>query len=87
MSSASTASINCRTRSTFGQPDSRNRLSPPGLTQGTLLRKGDILGYVGSTGDASPNAPHLHFAVFQLGPDKKWWEGTAVDPLPLLKEK
>ena len=59
----------------------------PGLTQGTLLRKGDILGYVGSTGDASPNAPHLHFAVFQLGPDKKWWEGTAVDPLPLLKEK
>ena len=56
----------------------------PGLTQGTLLRKGDVLGYVGSTGDASPNAPHLHFAVFQLGPGKKWWEGTAVDPLPLL---
>ena len=57
----------------------------PGLAQGVLLRKGDVLGYVGSTGDASPDAPHLHFAVFQLGPEKNWWQGTAVDPLPMLK--
>ena len=57
----------------------------PGLKEGMLLRKGDVLGYVGSTGDASPDAPHLHFAVFQLGPEKNWWQGTAVDPLPLLK--
>jgi peptidoglycan LD-endopeptidase LytH len=57
----------------------------PGLKAGTLLRKGEVLGYVGSTGDASPNAPHLHFAVFRLGPERKWWQGTAVDPLPLLK--
>jgi murein DD-endopeptidase MepM/ murein hydrolase activator NlpD len=57
----------------------------PGLKEGTLLRKGDVLGYVGSTGDAAPDAPHLHFAVFQLGPGKHWWQGTAVDPLPLLK--
>ena len=56
-----------------------------GLKEGTLLRKGDVLGYVGSTGNASPDAPHLHFAVFQLGPEKHWWQGTAVDPLPLLK--
>ena len=56
-----------------------------GLKEGVLLRKGEVLGYVGSTGDASPEAPHLHFAVFQLGPDKRWWQGTAVDPLPLLK--
>ncbi len=56
-----------------------------GLTQGMLLRKGDVLGYVGSTGDALPDAPHLHFAVFQLGPEKNWWQGTAVDPLPMLK--
>jgi len=56
-----------------------------GLTEGVLLRKGDVLGYVGSTGDASPDAPHLHFAVFRLGPEKQWWKGTAVDPLPLLK--
>ena len=57
----------------------------PALKEGTLLRRGDVLGYVGSTGDASPNAPHLHFAVFQLGPEKHWWQGTAMDPLPLLK--
>jgi murein DD-endopeptidase MepM/ murein hydrolase activator NlpD len=57
----------------------------PALKEGMLLRKGDVLGYVGSTGDASPDAPHLHFAVFQLGPEKHWWQGTAIDPLPLLR--
>jgi murein DD-endopeptidase MepM/ murein hydrolase activator NlpD len=57
----------------------------PELKEGMLLRKGDVLGYVGSTGDASPNAPHLHFAVFRLGPEKHWWQGAAIDPLPLLK--
>jgi peptidoglycan LD-endopeptidase LytH len=57
----------------------------PGLREGTLLRRGEVLGYVGSTGNASPEAPHLHFAVFKLGPEKKWWEGTAIDPLPLLR--
>jgi murein DD-endopeptidase MepM/ murein hydrolase activator NlpD len=57
----------------------------PGLVEGTLLRKGEVLGYVGSTGNASPSAPHLHFAVFELQPDKKWWHGKAIDPLPLLK--
>ncbi len=57
----------------------------PGLKDGVLLRKGEVLGYVGSTGDAQPDAPHLHFAVSKLGPDKKWWDGTAIDPLPLLQ--
>lgn len=57
----------------------------PSLKEGTLLRRGDVLGYVGTTGDAPPAAPHLHFAVFRLGPGKKWWHGTAIDPLPLLK--
>jgi len=56
-----------------------------GLRENALLRKGDVLGYVGSTGNASPEAPHLHFAVTKLGPDKKWWEGTPIDPLPLLR--
>jgi murein DD-endopeptidase MepM/ murein hydrolase activator NlpD len=55
------------------------------LKEGTLLRRGDVLGYVGSTGDAAPDAPHLHFAVFKLGPEKKWWEGTPMDPLPFLQ--
>ena len=58
----------------------------PGIREGMLLHKGEVLGYVGSTGDASPNAPHLHLAVFRLGPEKHWWKGDAVDPLPLLKQ-
>ena len=57
----------------------------PGLKEGTLLRAGDVLGYVGTTGNAAPNVPHLHFAVFRLGPEKRWWEGTAIDPVPLLR--
>lgn len=57
----------------------------PGLKEGTLLHRGDILGYVGSTGNASPDAPHLHFAIFELGPEKEWWKGTAIDPLPRLQ--
>jgi murein DD-endopeptidase MepM/ murein hydrolase activator NlpD len=56
-----------------------------GLQEGTLLRPGEVLGYVGSTGNASAAAPHLHFAVFKLGPEKKWWVGTAIDPLPMFK--
>jgi len=56
-----------------------------GLKEGTLLRMGQVLGFVGTTGDAPQNAPHLHFAVFRLGPEKAWWKGTPVDPLPLLR--
>jgi murein DD-endopeptidase MepM/ murein hydrolase activator NlpD len=56
-----------------------------GLKEGMLLRKGDTLGYVGSTGDAQANNPHLHFAILELGPDKHWYEHTtAVNPYPLL---
>ena len=56
----------------------------PGLVEGMPLRQGDLIGYVGSTGNANPDAPHLHFAIFQLGPEKHWWQGTAVNPYPLL---
>jgi murein DD-endopeptidase MepM/ murein hydrolase activator NlpD len=55
-----------------------------GLKEGTLLRKGDVLGYVGSSGNASPSAPHLHFTIFKLEPEKRWWQGTPIDPYPLL---
>ena len=57
----------------------------PGLKEGTLLRKGEVLGYVGTTGNANAKSPHLHFAVFELGPEKKWWNGKPVDPLPLFQ--
>ena len=56
----------------------------PGIVEGQELKRGDLLGYVGSTGNASPDAPHLHFAIFVLGPEKYWWRGTAINPFPLL---
>ena len=55
-----------------------------GLAEQQPLKRGQVIGYVGSTGNASPDGPHLHFAVFVLGPEQRWWEGTAVNPYPLL---
>ena len=55
-----------------------------GLEEGDAVRQGQVIGYVGSTGNASDEAPHLHFAIFVLGPEKRWWEGTAINPYPLL---
>ena len=55
-----------------------------GLAQGKQLRRGEIIGYVGSTGNAKPDAPHLHFAIFKLGPKREWWKGEAIDPYPYL---
>lgn len=51
-----------------------------GLAEGASLRKGQVIGYVGSTGNASPDAPHLHFAIFKLGPERQWWRGTPLNP-------
>jgi murein DD-endopeptidase MepM/ murein hydrolase activator NlpD len=56
----------------------------PGLREGQAVVRGQVLGYVGSTGNANPAAPHLHFAVFELGPEKQWWKGKAINPYPLL---
>ena len=56
-----------------------------GVKEGMALRRGDVIGYVGTTGNAPPDAPHLHFAVFRLGPEKRWWQGEAVDPHPALR--
>ena len=55
-----------------------------GLVEGQAIKRGDLLGYVGVTGNADPLAPHLHFAVFVLGPEKHWWKGTAINPYPLF---
>ena len=55
-----------------------------GLKAGMALRRGDLVGYVGTTGNSPTSAPHLHFAVFRLTPDKLWWKGDAVNPYPAL---
>jgi peptidoglycan LD-endopeptidase LytH len=54
-----------------------------GLHEGQQLRKGDVIGYVGTTGNAPPGTPHLHFAIFKLGPEKQWWVGAALNPYPI----
>jgi murein DD-endopeptidase MepM/ murein hydrolase activator NlpD len=56
-----------------------------GVHEGMQLRRGDLLGYVGVTGNAAPDSPHLHFAVFRLGPDQQWWKGEPVNPYPALR--
>ena len=56
----------------------------PGIAERQSVRRGQVIGYVGSTGNANPDAPHLHFAIFQLGPEQRWYEGTAINPYPLL---
>jgi murein DD-endopeptidase MepM/ murein hydrolase activator NlpD len=56
-----------------------------GLQEGQQVHRGDLLGYVGSTGNASEDAPHLHFAIFALGPERRWWKGEAINPYPLLR--
>jgi peptidoglycan LD-endopeptidase LytH len=55
-----------------------------GLREGQYLKRGDAIGYVGSTGDAAPDNPHLHFAIFKLGPEKHWWQGTPINPYRIL---
>ncbi len=56
-----------------------------GLLEGAAVRKGDTLGFVGTTGNAPPNVPHLHFQVARLGADRRYWAGTPVDVLPFLR--
>jgi len=56
-----------------------------GLHEGQTVSAGDVIGYVGTSGNAPPNTPHLHFAVFETAGERQWWKGQAVDPYPLFK--
>jgi murein DD-endopeptidase MepM/ murein hydrolase activator NlpD len=55
------------------------------LHEGDPVSQGQIIGYVGTTGNAPANTPHLHFAVFEVGDEGRWWQGKAIDPFPLLQ--
>jgi murein DD-endopeptidase MepM/ murein hydrolase activator NlpD len=56
-----------------------------GLKEGDHVSKGQTIGYVGTTGNAPKDTPHLHFAIFRLTPEKHWWEGTPLDPYDILR--
>jgi peptidoglycan LD-endopeptidase LytH len=55
-----------------------------GLRVGMPIQRGDVIGFVGSTGNAVAETPHLHFMIFELGPERQWWKGKAIDPYPSL---
>ena len=59
----------------------------PGLAEGQKLQRGSPIGRVGHSGDASPDGPHLHFVINQMAPGEKWWNGTPINPYPLLAGK
>jgi len=59
----------------------------PGLHEGQRLLRGAPVGYVGASGNANPDGPHLHFAILRMEPGEKWWQGTPINPYPLLAAK
>ena len=59
----------------------------PGLHEGQQVKRGQVIGRVGHTGDASAAGPHLHFAINQMAPGERWWHGTPINPYPLLAGK
>lgn len=58
----------------------------PGLKEGAAVRRGEIIGFVGTTGNASPNAPHLHFQVMRSDDPKSWWRGTPINPFLIYRQ-
>lgn len=59
----------------------------PGIGEGRKVPRGALIGYVGHTGNASPDGPHLHFAVNQMRDGEKWHQGSPINPYPLLAGK
>jgi murein DD-endopeptidase MepM/ murein hydrolase activator NlpD len=59
----------------------------PGLREGQVVDRGALIGAVGVSGNANPTGPHLHFAINRMNPGEKWWQGTPINPYPLLAGK
>ena len=57
----------------------------PGLAEGNNVRQGDVIAYVGDTGNAGPGNYHLHFSIAVVSDPKRYWEGTNINPYPLLR--
>jgi murein DD-endopeptidase MepM/ murein hydrolase activator NlpD len=59
----------------------------PGLAEGQRIRRGQLIGRVGHTGNAAATGPHLHFAINRMQPGERWWQGSPINPYPLLAGK
>jgi peptidoglycan LD-endopeptidase LytH len=55
------------------------------LVDGQRVTRGEVIGYVGTSGNAPADTPHLHFAIFEVGPDHRWWGGRPIDPHLVLR--
>ncbi len=55
-----------------------------GIREGQEVKPGDLLGYVGTTGNAPPNTPHLHFQILRYKGNGRWWDGDPINPYPFL---
>jgi murein DD-endopeptidase MepM/ murein hydrolase activator NlpD len=56
-----------------------------GLKEKSAVKRGETIGYVGTSGNAPRDTPHLHFAIFKMTDEKKWWQGTPIDPYSVLR--
>ena len=58
-----------------------------GLTEGNLVKQGQVIAYVGDTGNAGAGNYHLHFSIAIVTDPKRYWEGTNINPYPLLQNR
>ena len=55
-----------------------------GLVEGMKIKQGEVLGFVGTTGNAPKNTPHLHFQVMLYRGRGQYWGGEPINPHPYL---
>ncbi len=56
----------------------------PLLREGQIVQRGEVIGFVGTTGNAPPTTPHLHFAIVRIDKPERWWEGKPINPYVLF---
>lgn len=59
----------------------------PGVVEGKRVARGELIGYVGSSGNAAPSGPHLHFSIERLPSTLEWSKGSPIDPYPILRDR